>query len=272
MTPPPDPAADPASPDSAEGERERWAVLHDLEDWLETPMLVLSFVWLVLVLIELVWTTSGLFSFLGTVIWIVFIAEFVFRFALAPRKLAFLRQNPITLVALVAPAFRFLRVLRVLRMTRGLRLVQIVGTANRGMAALRASLDRRGLGYILATTAIVILLVAAGMLAFEPAREVAGGFDSYPAALWWTAMLVSTMGSDFWPMTPEGRVLALLLAIWGLAVFGYITASLATFFIGRDAQTAAAGADESAAEIVALRREIAALRDDIRRLTSPGPR
>ena len=38
-------------------------------------------------------------------------------------------------------------------------------------------------------------------------------------------MLVSTMGSDFWPLTPEGRVLALLLSVYGLAVFGYITAS-----------------------------------------------
>jgi voltage-gated potassium channel len=259
---PPDPAT---APDATPDDRERWAVLHDLEDWLETPMLVLSFLWLVLVLVELVWTTSGLFTFLGTVIWVIFIAEFLFRFALAPRKLAFLRQNPVTIVALIAPAFRFLRALRVLRLASGLRLVRIVGTANRGMAALRRSFDRRGLGYILATTAVMILLGAAGMLAFEPAREVPGGFEGYADALWLTAMLVSTMGSDFWPATAEGRVLALLLAIWGLAVFGYISASLATYFIGRDAASEE-GEISGADQIAALRRDIAALRDDIRRL------
>ena len=32
--------------DAPEDERERWEVLAQLEDWLERPMLVLSFVWL----------------------------------------------------------------------------------------------------------------------------------------------------------------------------------------------------------------------------------
>jgi voltage-gated potassium channel len=34
---------------------ERWGALHDLDAWLRTPMLVLSFVWLILVLEELTW-------------------------------------------------------------------------------------------------------------------------------------------------------------------------------------------------------------------------
>jgi voltage-gated potassium channel len=102
--------------DAPEEEQERWHVLSQLEECLERPMLVLSFVWFSLVLIELVWTTSGVFEFLGTIIWILFILEFALRFALAPRKLRFLRRNPITIIALAAPAFRFLRVLRFLRL------------------------------------------------------------------------------------------------------------------------------------------------------------
>jgi len=49
-------------------------------------------------------------------------------------------------------------------------------------------------------------------------------------------MRVITAGSDFWPTTPEGRGLALILSLFGYAVFGYVTATLATFFIGRDAE------------------------------------
>jgi voltage-gated potassium channel len=250
--------------DMPEDEEERWAVLTKLEDWLERPMLVLSFIWLSLVLIELTWTTSGVFELIGTIIWIIFILEFLLRFALAPRKIRFLRRNPVTIIALAAPAFRFLRVLRLFRLGRGLRLVRIVGTANRGLGALRKSFDRRGLGYVLATTALVILLGAGGMLAFEPARDVSGGFTGYADALWWTAMLVSTMGSEFWPRTAEGRVLALLLAIYGLAVFGYITASFATFFIGQEA-AAPDGEVGGAREIAALRADIAALREELQR-------
>ncbi|WIJ25903.1 ion transporter [Devosia sp. RR2S18] len=258
----PDPQSGP--PDD---EQERWAVLTQLEEWLEQPMLILSFIWLSLVIVELVWTSSGVFEWLGILIWILFVLEFLLRFALAPRKFRFLRGNPITIVALVAPAFRFLRVLRLLRLTRGLRLVRIVGTANRSFGAMRKSFGRRGLGYMLATTTLVILLGAGGMLAFEPAGEVSGGFSGYAEAVWWTAMLVSTTGSEFWPSTAEGRVLALLLAIYGLAIFGYIAASLATFFIGQEA--AAVESDVAGSrEIAALREDIAALRQELHQMAS----
>jgi voltage-gated potassium channel len=244
-------------------ERERWQTLAQLEDWLEGPMVFLAFVWLMLVVAELVWGTGGVWEFIGTAIWVIFIAEFALRLTLAPRKLRFLRNNVVTVVALVAPALRFLRALRVLRLARGLRLVRIVGTANRGLNALKRSFDRRGLRYVLVTTGLVLVLGAAGMLAFEPARQVEGGFASYGEALWWTAMLISTMGSGFWPETAEGRVLALLLSVYGLAIFGYITASFASFFIGQDAE-APEGEVAGSIELAALRREIAALREELR--------
>lgn len=245
-------------------ETERWRTLGQLEDWLEGPMVLLSFLWLLLVLVELVWGSGGVFEFIGTVIWVLFIAEFLLRLGLAPRKLPFLRGNVVTVIALAAPALRFLAALRFLRLARGLRLVRIVGAANRGLNALKRSFRRRGLGYVLGATALVTALGAGGMLAFEPAHEVEGGFTSYADALWWTAMLVSTMGSEFWPSTAEGRVLALLLALYGLAIFGYITASFATFFIGQEAE-APDGEVAGAQELAALRRDIAALREDLRR-------
>ena len=254
--------------DEMERERgERWDALHDLEAWLQTPMIVLSFLWLLLVLAEFVWGTSRLVETFGTGIWIVFLAEFGLRLVLAPEKLQFLRGNLVTVISLLVPAFRLFgafRALRLSRATRGLRLVKVVGTANRGMNAIKASLGRRGLGYVLATTVIVALLGAAGMLAFEPAAEVGGGFTSYADALWWTAMLLTTMGSQFWPQTPEGRLLCLLLALYGFAMFGYITASFASFFIGQEAKS-----NESevagVSDIAALRAEIESLRDELRR-------
>ena len=250
--------------DDPEDQEERWRVLMHLEEWLETPMLILSFVWFSLVIVELIWTTSGVFQLLGTVIWVIFIAEFMLRLTLAPDKLRFIKRNPITILALVAPAFRFFVALRFLRLARGLRLVRIVGTANRGFNALRKSFGRRGLGYVLGATVLVTLLGAAGMLAFEPATEVEGGFESYADALWWTAMLVITMGSGFWPVTAEGRLLTLLISIYGFAVFGYITASFATFFIGQEAQ--AADSDVAGVgDLASLREEIALLRADLRR-------
>ena len=252
--------------DAAEVEQgERWATLERLDDWLQTPMLVLSAAWLGIVLIELLQGSSSLLETLGTAIWIIFILEFLLRFTLAPEKLPFLRRNWLTVIALVVPAFRLLRGIRILRAARalrGARLVRIVGTANRSMNALKATLARRRFGYVIGLTALVIALGAAGMLSFEPAAEVDGGFASYGDALWWTGMLVSTIGSAFWPVTTEGRILTFLLSLYGLAVFGYITASFASFFIGRDAEEAS-GPVAGSEELTALRREIAALREAV---------
>jgi voltage-gated potassium channel len=246
-------------------QNERWIALRQLEEWIEIPMLVLSFVWFLLVLAGLVWGEGGLFEVFGTIIWIIFIADFLLRVVIAPDKLAYIRNNVIMLLALILPAlrmFRVLQVFRILRAARGVRLLQIVGTANRSMNALRRSLGRRGLGYVLLVTLAVTLLGAAGMLVFESAREVKGGFETYADALWWTAMLLTTMGSGYWPVTAEGRVLAFLLAVYGIVIFGYITASFATFFIGQEAQDQD-GDVAGVGDLASLRDEIAALRADI---------
>ena len=242
-----------------------WALLAEVERVAQPVMLALAFVWLVLVVAELVWTNSAIFKLLGTAIWIVFIVEILVRLALAPQKLRFLRNNLITLVALIAPAFRLFAAFRFLLFARSVRLVRIVGTANRSLLAVRKSFGRRGLSYVFVATALITFLGAAGMFAFEPATAVPGGFTGYGDALWWTAMLLSTMGSGFWPwpVTPEGRLLSLLLSLYGLAVFGYITASIASFFIGQDA-AANEGPLASGEELTALRREIALLRSELR--------
>lgn len=217
---------------------ERWRTLKQLEQWLEPAMLFLSLVWLVIVVIELTYGLGPLLSLAATVIWIVFIAEFALRFVLAPGKRTFLKHNWLTLIALLVPAlrlFRALRVLRAARALRGMRLVRVVSTANRSMNALKATLQRRRFGYVSLLTILVMVLGAAGMLSFEPAERVEGGFVSYWDALWWTGMLLTTLGSQFWPLTTEGRVLAFLLSLYALGVLGYLTATFASFFIGRDA-------------------------------------
>jgi len=249
---------------------ERWNVLEDLDDWLNIPMAVLSLIWLLIVVAELVWGESDLLATFGLIIWIIFLVEFGVRFLLAPEKLPFLRRNWLTMLALALPAlrvFRALRFVRAARALRGARLVRIVGTANRSMNALRATLRRRQFGYVAGLTILTVLLGAAGMVSFEPAGEVDGGFTSYGHALWWSAMLVTSIGSDFWPMTTEGRILALLLSVYGLAVFGYITASFASFFVGRDAEAPGAPVAGSA-DIERLAKEIRELRVQLSR-TNP---
>lgn len=253
-------------------DQERQALLERLQDWLEIPMIVLAFVWLALFIAEVVRGAGPVLSVAGYVIWALFLFEFALSFSLAPRKLVYLKYNWLKAIALAAPALRIFRVARLLRlarlsraagMTRGLRLLRVLSSINRSMRALGASMGRRGFGYVAALTAIVTLAGAAGMYAFESNAPGGRALDGYGEALWWTAMIMTTMGSEYWPQTPEGRVLCFFLALYSFGVFGYVTAALATFFIGSEADS-----DESdlanARSVTALREEIAALREEIR--------
>ncbi len=246
---------------------ERRAVLQQLEDWLEVPMLILGFVWLALLVVEFIWGLSPLLETAGTVIWIIFIVDFAIKFILAPDKTNYLKANWLTAIALIVPAlrvFRIFRVARLFRAARGFRLLRVVSSLNRGMRALGNTMSRRGVGYVVALTLIVTFAGAAGMYAFE--NEVAESpIKTYGEALWWTAMTMTTMGSDYFPQSGEGRALCFLLAMYAFAVFGYVTATLATFFVGRDAankDAEVAGAED----VKQLRDEITLLREDVRLL------
>lgn len=265
-TPREEPSNNSTPPDPEGGD---YRLLHRIEGWLEVPMLVLGFVWLVLLILEFTQGLSDWLEWLGTGIWIVFLLDFSLKLYLAPRKLAYLANNWLTVLALIVPAIRVFRIFRVIRMLsaaraiRGLQLVRVVTSLNRGMKSLGASMSRRGFEYVLLLTLFVALGGGAGMYAFE--YDQPDGFASYWEAVWWTSMIITSLGSSYWPQSLEGRILCLLVAIYGFCVFGYLTATLATFFIG-EKQKPPEEAQPSAGvreELAALRREMAALRDKL---------
>jgi voltage-gated potassium channel len=255
-------------------DQERNQVLQQLEEWLETPMLVLGFAWLGLFVIELVWGLNPLLESIGIIIWITFIVDFGIQFLLAPHKLFYLKHNWLTVFSLLIPALRAFRIVGVIyslqsvHAVRGLQLLRVMTRINKGMRVLGASIGRRGFGFVVGLTTIVTLIGSSGIYVFE--RELPNGtITDYGTALWWTAMVMTTIGSDFFPKTAEGRMLCFLLAMYAFGVSGYVTATLATFFVGQDAEN-----DEAelagAKSIQALQAEVSALRTEIQIIAKRG--
>jgi voltage-gated potassium channel len=240
-------------------QRERNKLVTSIDKLLDGPMIFLGFVWLILLVIELVWGLNKPMEYTSLTIWVIFIVDFAVKFFLATSKLNYLKHNWLTAISLIIPAlrvFRVFRIIRVLRGLRGIRLVRIVSSMNRGMKSLGATMKRRAFGYVVVLSVVVTFAGAAGMYGMEHPNP---GFENYGMALWWTAMRVITAGSDYWPSTPEGRGLAFILSLFGYAIFGYVTATLATFFIGRDAE-------EKDAPIAGV-KDISQLRSDIAELS-----
>ncbi len=82
---------------------ERKRLLTSIEKVLEGPMIFLGFVWLILLVIELIWGLSKPLEYVSLVIWIIFIVDFIIKFILAPAKATFIKKNWLTAISLYYP-------------------------------------------------------------------------------------------------------------------------------------------------------------------------
>jgi voltage-gated potassium channel len=257
-----------SEPSAQQTESARWELLDHVQAILEPLMVGLGLVFLVLLLLDYsgiltdprhgFWLSRSL-----TVIWVVFLVDFLFRFTIAPRKLNFLTRNWLTAASLALPFLRPIRALRALRAARSLSLVRLVGGVNRGMRVLRRVAGGHQVAHLVSLTVFVVLASAVGVWFFE--RDVAGRtIHSFGDALWWAAAMVTTINSELFAVSPEGRVLAILLRIYAISAFGFITATIARYLIGRDVATTVHDAEaghNGGRRLEALEREIAALRE-----------
>ena len=263
---------------------ERWELLDHLQRLLEPVMVALGLAFLILLVID--FADPALSSqqrlwldWAVTVIWVAFVVDFLLRLVIAPSKSSFLRANWLSAASLALPFLRPLRALQAVRAARSLSLIRLLGGANRGMRVLQRVTAGRTLAYVGALTVLATLLGAVGVLFFD--RSAAGAtIQTFGDALWWSAAMVTTINNEKYAVTAEGRVIAILLRVFAVSVFGFITASIASYLIGRQAESQVPVEGDGPVleehltalrkEQVALRQEVAALREAIDRSRLPG--
>jgi len=220
----------------------KYPMLLALAKKLELPMLLLSFIWFCILITELAYGTTTALSDFGTGIWIVFIFYFTMRLVTVANRISFLKKNWLFVLAILISMLRFFPLLqpfplvRALTATFGMQVIWIFASADQGMRSLRRALGRRGAGYAIALTFVVIFAGAAGILHFEGISDDPQSIHTYPRALWWTAMQMTNISSAYSIKTPGGRILCLGISVYAAGMFGYLTALFATFLIDRDAK------------------------------------
>jgi voltage-gated potassium channel len=223
-------------------------------------LLVVDFAGAAVTLAQRLWLDRAL-----TAIWVTFVLDFAVRFVVAPKKFAFLRANWLAAASLALPFLRPLRVLRALRAARSLSLVRLLGGANRGMRVLQRVARGRQFAYLAGLTVLVTLLSAVGVLFFD--RGVEGAtIRTFGDALWWAAAMVTTINNEAYAVSPEARLVALLLRVFAVSVFGLVTAAVASYFVGQQAEERAGAATGDTAvgeDLAELRREHELLRHEL---------
>jgi voltage-gated potassium channel len=258
-------------PEREARDRERLDLQERLTAWLDLPLALLSLLWAGLVVAQLSLQLPPQLALrvdqADTVIWVVFAAVFLLEFLIAPNKRRYLRRNVLSAISVVLPFARAVRVLRLARVLRSLSLVRVTLIANRATAALAELFSRQRFQYLLALTAVITLLGAAAVYFFELGAP-GTPFVSFGEALWWAATLVTTINVGAEPVTLEGRLLAVLLRIFGVGVFGYVAGSIASYLVSRAGPPPA----EREAELRRLGEEVAALRRELAHLRAPRER
>src|SRR3712207_2473331 len=172
-----------------------------LDRYLDVPLALASLALVLLAVIELTGEVSGPWegrlATLGWALWGLFFVEFAAKFALAPVKRRYLRENWLDALIVLLP---FLRILRVVQLARALPALRLLVFGGRGSQSTMALLRRRRLGQLAIISAMVILIGAALGFLLE-AGAPGARIQDFGDALWWSAALVAPTASSSRPYT-----------------------------------------------------------------------
>jgi len=189
----------------------------------DRPLLVLALLFLVVFTVPLyapdLPRTVQAALVINVAVWIAFAIDYLMRLLLAPDRRAFVRRHVPDLLAIVVP---FLRPLRLIR------LAGVLGSASRRVGA---HTQLRMTTYLVAAV-VVLLFVSAGLILDAERDAENANITNAGDALWWASTTVTTVGyGDRFPVTGQGRLVAVLLMLGGIALLGIVTASIAAWFV-----------------------------------------
>jgi voltage-gated potassium channel len=89
-------------------------------------------------------------------------------------------------------------------------------------------------GYSIALTTILLVAFASvSILIFESGPDA--NIRTAEDAIWWSVSTITTVGyGDRFPVSVEGRVIAMVLMISGVGLFGALSGTVASLFIGKE--------------------------------------
>ena len=214
-----------------------------------TPMFVASVLYLLAFAAPIMSTRiqepyDGYLNIIQMILWGLFAADYCVRLYLAPRRLYFITHNLMNLAIVLLPAWRIVSFLAMIHLT-----------ANRQYKRL-SELAVKLFGY----TAIFIIMFALAIYSVE-SSEPGAMIRDLPTAYWWTFTTLATVGyGDVYPVTGIGRVIAVVVMLYGVGMVAVATGALASWIIekigGREEQEYPA----TKADVDDLRQEISELR------------
>ena len=219
------------------------------EDRTSTPMFVASVLYLLAFAAPIMSTRiqepyDAYLNIIQMILWGLFAADYCVRLYLAPRRLYFITHNLMNLAIVLLPAWRIVSFLAMIHLT-----------ANRQYKRL-SELAMKLFGY----TAIFIIMFALAIYSVE-SSEPGSMIRDLPTAYWWTFTTLATVGyGDVYPITGIGRVIAVVVMLYGVGLVAVATGALASWIIEKIGGVEEQEYPATKADVDDLRQEISELR------------
>ena len=175
-----------------------------------------------LVDILLIWTLPNapdgaklVFDLIAWLVWAGFAIDYFVRLNCSRPKRTFVATHKLDLLMVLLPMLRILRVLLLLRKS-------LASVSTERIAGSIASI-------------VVFVVLISSFLEWQVEKDAPGAtITTFRAALWWSVVTTTTVGyGDYTPVTPEGRLIAMVVMMVGIGLIGTISATVASWFVSR---------------------------------------
>jgi voltage-gated potassium channel len=151
--------------------------------------------------------------------WGAFVLDLLLGIANAKSKKEYLLKHPLEIASSLLPFLRPLRLMRVISFG--------------GLAIQKVAIGRQfAITLKVAITTLFVAYISAVQITISERMVEGSNIKNFGDGLWWAMTTVTTVGyGDKFPVTAEGRILAVALMIMGISLVGVITASVAAWFV-----------------------------------------
>jgi len=164
----------------------------------------------------------------------VFFLDFLIRFFRAESKLAYMKWGWIDLLASI-PANGVFRLGGIARVVQIIRVIK----AYRSISHIVENIFKNHMKgtFTFAVIVAFMLILFSSVLILEVETAPNSNIKTAEDALWWAYVTITTVGyGDLYPVTTEGRIVALVLMTAGVGLFGVFTGYLASWFVEPEKQ------------------------------------
>jgi voltage-gated potassium channel len=203
---------------------------HDLVDRIERvtkyPLVLLGVAWLVVAIAVLTKDLNGSAStfLVGSlfVLWAIALVEYAVRLVITPDRRGYLKRRWVEPATVLVPPLQGWHLVGMEKMSL---------LVYEGELRAETILKHHSLFRVLIAAAGTLFVGSWLVLLFEENAK-GSNIHSYPDALWWAIVTVTTVGyGDRYPVSAGGRAVAVVLMLVGIGLIGVLTATVASVFV-----------------------------------------